>query len=749
VAQSPSWPRAERPPGRSRSHALALPNRANTTPSVASSNDGSTTAGADVGQMLDLLKRNLGRMLLWTLLALAAGIAYLALAQQSYTATSAIFIDPRSRKMVNDEVAPSGLGTDIALFESQVSIIGSDTILRRVVVAEKLDQDPEFAPPLRAGLLTALREMVTGPRRQAEPAEQALELLARKIRVRRAQNTYVVNVDVTADSAVKSARIANALLKAYQDDNAAAKADAAGRANVQIDSRLDELKSQVRNAEIKADAFKRENKIVTSEGGLLNEQQLTKLNTELVAVRTQVAASKARLDEMNAVLSRGASPEALPEAMASPVVQRLREQLATAARREAALSSQLQPRHPVMADARAQTASIRTQISAELGRIATQAQNDYQLASGRERETQRTLATQEVEVAATTTAQIKLRELEREADASREVLRAFLARAKETQEQQNLSIAEARVITPAAIPARPSSPNTVLVLALSGLSGLALAMMSAALGQGRTPGGSARQSAAQATQFNQRGPRLSLDPEQGTSPTLATVPSLAQRSRFGRTSSAVSEVEAMAALADGQKSEDKAFRAAVDAAAVAVRATSVGVTPQVVLMVAGAERSAVTHAALSVSYVRALAGDRTLLIDAASADPYLSTLFAGDLVQDQPCILDSKDSLAEITSRDTRSGLVFLPIAFADLRTLTPGQRTRLASGISRLATDYDFVVIDGGALDEDDAISALAGVATQVLVISENGGPARVSDVASALGIPATQIAGVLATSR
>ena len=692
------------------------------------------------------VRRSLPSIILLTLFTTFLGVGYIAVAKRAYTASSAIFVDPRTRRIVSEDVAPNGFGADTALFETQVSIIGSDAILRRVVLIENLHVDADFISPVRSGVLSRLSDGVRGARASFDPVDQAVEMLARSTRVRRAQNTYVVAVDVTTNDAVKSARLANAILKAYQDDQASAKSDAAARTNAAIDGRLEELKNQVRTAEVKVDDFRRQSRIVTSEGGLLNEQQLTKLNTELAAVRAQVATSKARLDEMTATLKRGISPEALPEAMASPVVQRLREQLATAQRREAALSSQLQSRHPVMADAAAQVASARSQIAAELRRIAEQAQNDYQLAAGREREILRTLGDSQREVSETTTAQIHLRELEREADASREVLRAFLSRAKETQEQQNLNVTDARVISPASVPPRPSSPNIPLVLALSALAGLGLGTLRAALMGG--PG--ARSARALGSSRPSR--NISLDGETPPLRALGTTPTL-RRSRALRgildTDAKVGPEDVLAALSAPRSADHHAYRTAVERMAGRLRHLAPVGSPQVLLLVSATRGAGTSLSALAVAYARARAGDRVLLVDAASCDPALSIEFAGDLQQDVPCVLDSKDHLAGITSREPQSGLTFLPIALADLRTLSIGQRKRLSTGLMRLAADYEMVVIDGGALDEDDAIAALADLTTAVVVVAKAGTSGRtdVHLLADTLNVAPDRIAGVLAT--
>ena len=50
----------------------------------------------------------------------------------------------------------------------------------------------------------------------------------------------------------------------------------------------------------------------------------------------------------------------------------------------------------------------------------------------------------------------------------------FLQRAKETQEQQNISTPDARIITPPSLPTRPSRPVSTLILGLGLIGGLGL-----------------------------------------------------------------------------------------------------------------------------------------------------------------------------------------------------------------------------------------------------------------------------------
>ena len=73
---------------------------------------------------------------------------------------------------------------------------------------------------------------------------------------------------------------------------------------------------------------------------------------------------------------------------------------------------------------------------------------------------------------------VGLRELERDAQASRSIYEAFLVRARETGEQEQLDTKNIRVLSKADLPQRRSSPPSSLVLALAAM------MLGAAAGTG-------------------------------------------------------------------------------------------------------------------------------------------------------------------------------------------------------------------------------------------------------------------------
>lgn len=280
----------------------------------------------DFGGFMSILSRNAARIALIAVAFLGLALTYLATAKPIYSATTSIFIDPRSRKLLPDELVQSNLGSDLVLVESQLAIISSDGVLKRVVEKLKLTEDPEFnAGAPQAGVIAKIKDFIRGPRETVSDETRALLALSEAVKVKRAQKTYVVEVEVSSSSPVKATRLSEAVVAAYMEDQAAAKAAEIRNANKLIDDRLDELRVQLRDAETRVDEFKKANKILTSEGGLVTEQQLTRLSGELITARAVAAESKARVELVQSALKDGGSPEYLPDAIRSGLIQKLRE----------------------------------------------------------------------------------------------------------------------------------------------------------------------------------------------------------------------------------------------------------------------------------------------------------------------------------------------------------------------------------------------------------------------------------------
>jgi polysaccharide biosynthesis transport protein len=431
-------------------------------------------AQIDFSKIWSVLWRGRATILLSTFAALALAVAYLEVVPREYTAGTQILIDPSDLRAVGTETQPAQ-SNDTALLQvdSQVNVLTSDAVLRRVVAAEGLDHDPEFVRgPSLLGVLLG-RNDLPGGRSLA-----ALNELKRRVKVKRDERTYVVEVDVTSRDPDKAVRLANAVAQAYLAEQTQVRADAARQVSQSLSARLQELKDNVRNAEEKVESYKERNHLLAANGQLVTDQQITDMNNQLSAARARTADAKARLEQVEQVQRSKDENGAFPAALQSPTITALRTQYAEIMRREAEQTASLGALHPAVIDIQAQAERLRRMIDAEIDRAAIAARTEYESAKASEQILTANFASLKQTAVDNSQAMVGLRELEGDAQASRDIYQAFLVRARETGAQEQVDTKNIRVLSKADLPQKRSSPPPSLLVALGAM------MLGAAAGTG-------------------------------------------------------------------------------------------------------------------------------------------------------------------------------------------------------------------------------------------------------------------------
>src|SRR5262245_20605493 len=383
-----------------------------------------------------------------------------------YKATTIILVDPRQPRVTSSEAVISGIGADAAAVESQVELIESSSLARRVVARLNLDHDPDFAAP---SLIERLTEGLLPAAGQESSAERHISRLVSRLQtnlsVRRRGLTYVLEISFSSTDPVKAARISGAVADAYLEDQRLAKADITARASGWLGGRIEEMRERVRASEQAVADYKSRNSIVdVTQGNRLVNRQIEDLTQQLALARTRTADARARLERVQQAAKQSGDPAALNESLQSQVIANLRSQYAEAARVDAEYNALYGSKYPGLVAVRAQLGDLKRQIDGEVGRILNAIRNEHQVAVAREASLEAELTKLKGQAATFNEANVKLAELEREAQANRSLFEQFLNRAKETTEQQSLQMADARIVSPALVPLKPDRPATPLLL---------------------------------------------------------------------------------------------------------------------------------------------------------------------------------------------------------------------------------------------------------------------------------------------
>ncbi len=278
-------------------------------------------------------------------------------------------IDTRKSQMFQTQMVASDTPMDSSAVDSQVEILKSESVALAVIRELKLLDDPEFNGGDGSSLIAAITSFFgAGPPSQTQSERRALTRFARAIQIRRVGLSYVIDISFTSLNRAKAAMIANAIAEAYMTGELDARYQATRRASRWLQERIAELRTQASEADAAVQKFKSDNNIVDTGRGLMSEQQLSDVNTQLVTARASTAEAKARLDRIDEIAG-GEIPDAtVADALRNEVITRLRAQFLDLSAREAEWAVRYGVNHTAVANLRNQmrksSARFRTSCAA-------------------------------------------------------------------------------------------------------------------------------------------------------------------------------------------------------------------------------------------------------------------------------------------------------------------------------------------------------------------------------------------------
>ena len=688
--------------------------------------------GIDLHRIWSVLWRGKTTILWTTAASLLLAVLVVLVVPHRFTAATQILIDPTDLHAVGNEPNPANQTNDAAvlLVESQVRVLGSDSVLRRVVSAESLDRNQEFVGPSWS-LRGLLGSFVLGAARPADPTLGALNALKRKVQVKRAERTYVVDVSVTSKDPDKAARLANAIAQAYLAEQTDVRSDAARQISQSLSARLNELKDRVREAEDRVETFKARNNILGASGQLVSEQQLSELNNQLGVAHARTAAAKARLDQVERLQLSKDETGAFPEAVQSQTVAALRSHYAEVMRREAEQMTSLGQRHPAVIEIQAEAARLHKMIEDEVHRLALSARSEYESARANEAALATSLET--LKNRAVTTNEAMVTQLERDVQASRAVYESFLVRARETGEQERLDTKNIRVISRAEPPQGRSFPPSNFLLAVGALligvgAGSAIVIMRDASGPAwpRAGGTSVLRRKLRSVAKDFRSSAASTP----SIPVLAVLPNV--DTSFG-----------LNAAEDPNSRFAMKIRKVLDA----VRASHKTRGNPTILIVTADDEDDTAAVALAFAAVAA-ATQRVLLID---ADLQRRTLSAIDADQNQAGLVDvatGRRTLSDVITRDRETNLNLASFVSPNSRRDRPISEADVKQAFDQTKR-FDMVIVAAVELSSDPIARFFAGLVDHILLVAraDAQNKAAIEQFIARLGPDARKLRGAVLT--
>ncbi|MEX0840706.1 MAG: GumC family protein, partial [Xanthobacteraceae bacterium] len=384
-----------------------------------------------------------------------------------------IFLKPEADKTADREVV------DQEAVESQVQVILSRDLARRVIREIKLGERPEFDPVLGGvsipNILLGLVGLARDPLRMT-PEERVLESYYERLNVYQIDRSRVIAVSFESTDPGLAERIANAISDGYLEMQQAAKQEQARSAGQWLEGEIENMRKKVADAEAKVEEYRVQTGLFVGPNSTsLAAQQLGDVNAQIAAARGQKADAETKAPLIRDMLRSGKPLEA-SEVLNSELIRRLSEQRVMLRAQLAEQSATLLEFHPRIKELRAQIDELEAQIRGEAERIVRSLESNAQIAAARVETLTVSLDRLKGQAATSNEQDVQLRALEREAKAQRDLLESYLGKYREAVARDSLQAApaEARIISRAVVSNTPAYPKKLPIISMVAFATLVL-----------------------------------------------------------------------------------------------------------------------------------------------------------------------------------------------------------------------------------------------------------------------------------
>ena len=362
--------------------------------------------------------------------------------------------------------------------QTQIKILGTDSLLGSVADKLHLQQIPEFQP--RPGLAdrirTALHLKQSAP--AADPRQTTVAIMAKNLTARLSGETHIIEVDFESHSPQTAAAIANAIAQEYITRNLDKRLSTTEHTATWLATQLTELKGNLDQAEGDLERYVVSHDLLYTgdqQKDSVAESRLRELQNALTT------AQEARINEQSHYELVANTPvDKLSDAVDSDAIRAYQAKLTELREKYAETRAIYTPEHYKVKQIQGQINEVSNAIEAERKALLNRLKGQYAAAVRREKLIQGDLSSQAGVVRAQTAGAVEYNTLKRSVDTYRKLYDSTLERVKETElaaaiRANNVQIAENAA--PPMSPVRPSKPMYGAVGMFAGLAvGLVIAM---------------------------------------------------------------------------------------------------------------------------------------------------------------------------------------------------------------------------------------------------------------------------------
>lgn len=391
-----------------------------------------------------------------------------------YRATAQMMVENAKSKVLTLNDLYEGERGSKEAFNSQVEVLKSRPVAERVIRTLKLYDHPTMDPRKHKGWFS---DDFTGT-----PAEIEDQMVAavydgfqKSLTIEPVRLSQIVKVSFDSPDAELAAKMANAVVDSYIDNDLESRSQMTQRANVWLNKRMTDISKKLQASEKMLQEYREKENIVDNKGVVLSGtgRQLEEVSTSLMGARVRLAEAQSAFGQVRN--HKGQSLEVLesiPAVLKDPTVQQMKQAESEAMRKLSEFKSRYTAAHPKMITAENEYKAAREALARAVDAAINGIVREYEMARATAGAMYGAQAQTMAVIQDLTRKEFQLSVLQREVDSNKALYDTFMARAKETEVAANLQSTAGRLVDPASVPESPLKPKKLLVIVIAAILGM-------------------------------------------------------------------------------------------------------------------------------------------------------------------------------------------------------------------------------------------------------------------------------------
>ncbi|MBC7803880.1 MAG: chain length determinant protein EpsF [Candidatus Parcubacteria bacterium] len=392
-------------------------------------------------KLLLILRYRYKIALVVALLVTAIGAGVSVNLPKRYSADTFVMVDVRSPDPLAALLSPTGVAH--GTMGTQVDIIKSDRVARKVVRILRLDENP--------AVVRMWQESTQG---KGQIADWMANLLQKGLKVTPSRESSLIGISYQGSDPAFVATVANAYAQAYVEASVELKVEPARQYARWFGDQAKVLRENVEKAQTRLSAFQQSKGIVVTEATM--DYELMALNE--LSSRLTAAQGETRDAQIKQRSGKGGM-NTLPEVMNNTVVAGLRSKVADLEAKVKEAGGNLGTQHPQYLRMESELAELKARLAAESSHVASGYGATGAVGRSREAELRDAIEVQKKKLLVLRSERDEIAVLVRDVDTAKRAYEAVTNRYNQTSLESQITQTNVSVLTPAIEPIVPSFPK--------------------------------------------------------------------------------------------------------------------------------------------------------------------------------------------------------------------------------------------------------------------------------------------------